>query len=88
MNQASHASQVIKPVSLSQVDVSSIPEAYRAGKKAVQQEKERIVDVFIAKQANNELPANLLVRRDGGRAANDGIKTEVREELRKYMRTL
>lgn len=84
------SSALIKPVAVSEIDASTIPAAYTQQSRATQTKQQRagIVDEFIKLQSANELPPNLLVRRDGGRVANDGIKTDVRNDLKKAMRSL
>lgn len=84
------SSTLIKPIAVSQIDASTIPAAYTKQFKATQTKQQRtgIVDEFIKLQSANELPSNLLVRRDGGRVANDGIKTDVRNDLKKVMSSL
>lgn len=77
---------IIKPTTISSVDSTTIPAAYQKSKKA--DKRIGLIDELISEQENNKLPSNVLIRRDGGRAHNDGIKTDVRNELKGIMRKM
>ncbi|EOR03639.1 hypothetical protein J056_003096 [Wallemia ichthyophaga EXF-994] len=88
VNKSHSAQSLIQPVPLSSIDTQTIPTSYTKQPNHSNYRRNGLVDEFIQLQSINALPSNLLVRRDGGRVANDGIKSDVRRDLKKVMRNL
>ena len=79
---------LITPVTLKSVENLNLPKSYTKQNKNSMKDTPSVIDSLIDLQSSGQLPKNVLVRRDGGKKYNDGIKSDVRRELRKVLRKM